>query len=163
MSDMSKANRILQARNRRLADGCCPIHGILMAQERWADCDDWKKGGFRVKCARKDCSIKGVKTTIDGPVVLLPEFAYLLDMSEKPSFDAPAERLVAVVPVPPLPWHIEVSQSGGRRDPVTFIRLVALNGGDEVVSWMAKSPDEVETMKARADYMMRAVAAYQSV
>ena len=70
-----------QDRLRRLADGCCPIHGIPMSQVGNTEVNG--KHVFVAGCPRKDCDIEATAKDGDGPCVLLPAFEHLIGVSNR--------------------------------------------------------------------------------
>lgn len=61
-------------RTKRINKGCCPIHGIGMAQ---VGVTRDRKYAI-VECPRRDCSIKAKTISADGPHELLREWKYIL-------------------------------------------------------------------------------------
>jgi len=66
-------------RLKRLKEGCCPIHGIVMGQVDISD----DRITFIMECPRRDCNIRTFEIDAeDGSIesiALLPEFKYLLN------------------------------------------------------------------------------------
>jgi hypothetical protein len=75
------------ARARRLRDGCCPIHGVVMYQ---VDGFHFDKDGNLVNpepagadytivgCTRNGCEIRATMRDFTGPAWLLPQFRHLI-------------------------------------------------------------------------------------
>jgi hypothetical protein len=59
---------------RRLADGCCPIHGIGMTQTGLTN----DETAFVCACPRKDCGITGFTHSPHGPVSLAPAWSHIV-------------------------------------------------------------------------------------
>jgi hypothetical protein len=69
-------------RLKRLKEGCCPVHGLVMGQAGLSD----DRSTFIMECPRRDCNIQTFEEDAeDGSIVsikLLPEFEYLLGKKE---------------------------------------------------------------------------------
>ncbi|MHD0644792.1 hypothetical protein ACYPKM_04105 [Pseudomonas aeruginosa] len=77
------AKQSVEDRRRRLADGCCPIHGIPMVED-----NPFMHGGVQhyfVDCPRKDCEISGSKNDETQVVTLQAKYQYLVDGDEPDS------------------------------------------------------------------------------
>lgn len=94
---MAKQTR--RDRERRLEEGCCPIHGLGMGQvDGWyymdeegqvhdatmMEAESLKSMNIReeytiVGCPRRDCDIRATATGPASPCKLLPKWAYILD------------------------------------------------------------------------------------
>lgn len=66
----------LEDRLRRLADGCCPVHGIGMTHAENVEFNGNHR--FLAECPRNDCNIQATTHEPHGPCALLAEFNYLL-------------------------------------------------------------------------------------
>ncbi len=62
-------------RIKRLLDGRCPIHGDGMSQVGVSS----DSSVAIVKCNRKICDIEGWTFRCNGPVMLLPDWAHVID------------------------------------------------------------------------------------
>jgi hypothetical protein len=62
------------------------------------------------------------------------------------------------VGLPPFPWHIRESFSGGR-NPVAFIFLEG-SDGREVCTWMARAGEDIGLLKERARFLTQAAEEY---
>jgi hypothetical protein len=65
-----------QDRLRRLADGCCPVHGVAFVQVGNTEVNG--KQRYVGECPRMDCQIRATTHEPNGPAVLLPEFEHLI-------------------------------------------------------------------------------------
>lgn len=70
------ANQTAADRLRRLANGCCPVHGVPMTHVGNTEVNG--KHRYVAECPRSDCEIRATTHEPNGPSVLLPEFEYLL-------------------------------------------------------------------------------------
>jgi len=72
-----------QHRLDRLANFCCPVHGIGMTQaniiyDKCLHCESYIPIKCVVKCTRRDCEIYGYQDT-NGNLAIAPELEYLLN------------------------------------------------------------------------------------
>lgn len=77
---MTEAKQSHAHRSKRLSEGCCPIHGIGLAQVGLSEVNGHSR--FLAECPRKDCDIQATSETAHGPCTLLPAFAHLLSDPE---------------------------------------------------------------------------------
>lgn len=86
-------------RERRLDQGCCPVHGVgmpqvgqwyyvvesgpplgvVMSMDEILDAMKLRSAYTIVECPRQDCDIQAKASSPQGPAELLPEWAYLLE------------------------------------------------------------------------------------
>lgn len=66
------AKQSARDRRRRLLNGNCPIHGLVMTQV-----DNCSEGSV-VECSRHDCNIRGIQILPELEVHLVSKFSYLL-------------------------------------------------------------------------------------
>ncbi len=80
-------NKAIIARKKRLSEGRCPIHGLIMYQigleEIETYCDSCEQnhtqlGRHIVQCTRKDCHITCYEIQPYADAELFPKFIYLL-------------------------------------------------------------------------------------
>jgi hypothetical protein len=96
------AKQSVEDKKKRLEDGRCPVHGLVMYQvsgpyyivetppplgvmmDEHDILESMTKqfAGVRVMCTRKDCGITAMETEAFGPATLTPEWEYLLDESK---------------------------------------------------------------------------------
>ncbi|HXM35617.1 MAG TPA: hypothetical protein VN920_10550 [Pyrinomonadaceae bacterium] len=81
------AKQSVADRLKRLEEGRCPIHGLVMTQV--GNTDDGRHL-FIVACPRKDCSVQATEAKPFGEATLLPAFSHLIDIDE--SYLANAEQ-----------------------------------------------------------------------
>jgi hypothetical protein len=72
---MPRARQATRHRLQRLAQCRCPVHGTPMAQVGAAGDGQ----ASLTECTRRDCDIRGTTVDPNGPIVLMPQFAHLLN------------------------------------------------------------------------------------
>ena len=75
------ANQSATDRAKRLANGCCPIHGIPMGQVGLTELVNDSQL-FIAECTRKDCNIQGTTAAPYGSLKLTSEHQHLLGPSK---------------------------------------------------------------------------------
>lgn len=73
---MTMAKQSRADREKRLSEGCCPVHGIGFAQVGLTEVAGQTR--YLAECPRKDCDIQATSNEAHGPCALLPAFTHLL-------------------------------------------------------------------------------------